>query len=443
MTSVPLLWDAYYRHTKLGDRGSATQALREIVQQEPHSTPALTTLADTLAQNGDYSDALAFYDETLSHEPDNRRALLNKGLCLSQSGDHEAALKILARLAKEHPRDVEALTAKAQIEAQLRLYEDAESSIQQAIDASDAPTPHLLISLSNIQGGLGRDNDSIESIRRALYRELELAAERWGVTHHLDSFRKNMQHLETLQEAPTQLERPLVIATLPKSGTVHMRDTLRRALDLQSVDIPDGGYFPRRLVRQGAIRRALRLGGGLIIGHWESAPENLSLFGYYTDRITVHLRDPRQALLSYAHFLPGVLKELDPPTAAIYKLPSRYLELSLTQQLDWLVGHYMPLMIEWIEGWLQAADQQAQGLQIKITTFEQLRANPQKFYSDLLAFYGHTSPSEDFILGAQKGTHNYRSGLVEEWRSVFSDSQASAATSLIPKTWFSRFDWRH
>jgi tetratricopeptide (TPR) repeat protein len=439
-TQPPAAWSAYHRHARLGEWEAATRVLRAIVKREPESIEALTVLGDVLAKCGAYAEAISTYDQALEHAPNSRRILFSKAHSLGYAEHHEDALAILRGLAEAHPNDVDILTAKGQCEAHAKDYAAAHRSFEAALACAEEPTPLLLTSLGIVRSGLGQHHAAVNAFHHALYIELEQAAKRWGIAQHLQSFREDLADMEWNSRA-RRIASPIFVATLPKSGTKHIEDTLCRALGVKPIDIACGGYFPRLLINQGTIQRALRLGGGIVVGHLAPAPENLSLVKYFTDRIVVHLRDPRQALLSYAHFLPAVLNELDPPSASVHEIPADYLQRPFEQQVDWLIDHYMPMQIEWMRGWIEVAKIGRGGLRIMFTTFEEFHADPRQFYRDLLGFYGVADQMDDIDVSARRGVRNFRAGETEEWRSVFSPAQAARATDLIPEEWFSRFGW--
>jgi hypothetical protein len=300
------------------------------------------------------------------------------------------------------------------------------------------PSAHLLVSLGIVRSGLAKHHDAVAAFHQALYVELEQAAKRWGISQHLPSFTLEAAHLTAAGRAESAV--PMVIATLPKSGTHHIAATLAKVVGARPAPYLVGGYFPHILINQYALPRAASA-GGLLVEHFAPTAENVALVRFYTDRMVLHLRDPRQALLSFAHFLPAVLADLDPAFGAVYDLPRDYVTSPLEQQLDWLIVHYMPKQTAWIAGWLDAIDRGAGGLRVKITTFEVFQADPRRFYGELLTFYERPHSLEGTGFEAKPGTENFRSGRVDEWRSVFSPSQARSATEQIPDAWFSRFAW--
>jgi len=439
-TTVEHLWRAYYRYARLGERSDAIRTLRTIVARAPDNIEALVTLGDELAQAGDYAAAIAIYESLLARDPKNRRVRLAKAQATAHAGDSKRALSLLNQLVKDHSTDVEILMTQGQLEAHVGEFAAAERSFTDAIAHSGSPTPHLLVSLGIARSGLGKEREAINAFHRALQLELAEAANRWGLTQHLQSFLLDAGLEAGVGGANAAPIAPVVIATLPKSATMHIEGVLHQALGLNSIQYSTGGYFPNMLIGQHALQRAIDK-RGFLIGHYAATPANIALIRHYTDRMVLHLRDPRQALLSYAHFLPTVLRDLDPAYYAVYRIPSDYLSMPFPRQLDWLIENYMPLQIDWINRWTRAIESGAGGLRVKVTTYEQFRVDPLAFYEDLLSFYGRSDALSRITLRATAGERNYRAGETDEWRTVLSQHQARSATERIPQRLLKRFGW--
>jgi hypothetical protein len=154
----------------------------------------------------------------------------------------------------------------------------------------------------------------------------------------------------------------------------------------------------------------------------------------------VHVRDPRQALLSWHDFLPGVIRTLDPTQASHYRLPSDYLEWSSERQLDWLVDNWLQVITDWIIGWARAPELDCFKTRILYTTFEDLVQDQSAFFRRILDFYGI---DHDLFVEPtrERGVANYRQGLTDSWRSVLSPAQKRKAAEIVPAWLLEKFAW--
>lgn len=231
----------------------------------------------------------------------------------------------------------------------------------------------------------------------------------------------------------------VLLNTLPKTGSMFLAEVLRRNLDLpwSTIAIPD------HALRDRPVRPWLRRfaeGGVLAQEHLPGTVETrAALLACGVDRIIVHLRDPRQAMLSTLHHF---TKEYD-MAAAIFTpwLPRGFPDLSFDERAAFLIENYFPEQMAWIEGWVEAADSHS-SLKILFSHYEESVSNPLEFLRRTVNFYGI---SQDILASAvdippSKDLH-FRRGLKEEWREAFSPSHLERMRALIPTALIARFGW--
>jgi hypothetical protein len=80
-------------------------------------------------------------------------------------------------------------------------------------------------------------------------------------------------------------------------------------------------------------------GGGFVSqNHLAPSPENLQILQHFELKMVLHLRDPRQALLSWIHYLHYITGGNDGSELLLYftpRTPAGYFEFSLSRQIDW------------------------------------------------------------------------------------------------------------
>jgi hypothetical protein len=231
----------------------------------------------------------------------------------------------------------------------------------------------------------------------------------------------------------------ILLNTLPKSGSIYLVTALREGLALQQKSV-SLGYFPIDLADWQGIR-ALRSGGMIAQTHLDASPANLQIFEHYLDRWIVHVRDPRQALLSWVHHLAKYyVKRGHPAFESCPAAPAEYYGWSLGRQIDWQIGVYLPQAVGWIEDWLRYA--QTMRSKVLITSFEDLVRSEPIFMRTILDFLGipHALMRRAEVKKTE-ATH-FRMGRVDEWVEVFTPDQARSATKLIPDALLREFRWR-
>jgi len=157
------------------------------------------------------------------------------------------------------------------------------------------------------------------------------------------------------------------------------------------------------------------------------------------DRILVHLRDPRQALLSWAHVVENdvSMRELAPIWRQIMP-PATVLDGDMNDVIDWCLDHYLPLLVDFAERWQWHADNNT-SITIHCMTFERFVTDRSAYLGELLDVYGLAAFHEAAI--EQASTIHWRRGRVDEWREVLSADQRRRASETLPAALGRRFGW--
>ena len=249
-----------------------------------------------------------------------------------------------------------------------------------------------------------------------------------------------------LRDARVEAAPPMLLAALPKSGSVFVFQGLTDGTGKGRVSGVQGGAFPNFTVCQPGL---IWLTSYRLATHTHLAPSRTNLIElsvrFKLDRMIVHVRDPRQALISWFHFLPSVIRVLDPSQQLHYDVPEDYLSWPEPRQLDWQIEHFLPWFVDWIIGWLDAHRQPWFETRILYTSFEDMVSNTRGFFDRILEFYDidracFTYPETPHV----HGDRNFRRGLIDEWRTALSPEQIERASAAIPDRLYDRFGWpRH
>lgn len=234
---------------------------------------------------------------------------------------------------------------------------------------------------------------------------------------------------------------PMLITTMPKSGTYYISKLFTDGLFIDS-RIVSHQYFPYDVIRQPELR-VFAQGNVVSQDHFGASKINLVHIAKHVDRLVVHVRDPRQAMLSYVHFLDTAQFRRSEEETLLFiypPLPSDFYERDLEGRIDWAVDHWLPLLVEWTEEWVAAAEMMDRPV-IKFTRYEDLVADRDRFVRELLEFFRipleryvtpHIAPSEDI---------HFRKGEVAEWVGTLTPKQAAAASAKIPPALAKQFGW--
>jgi hypothetical protein len=246
--------------------------------------------------------------------------------------------------------------------------------------------------------------------------------------------------------------RAIFINTLPKSGSVFITKALQEGLNRKQKPI-SSGYWMNDVIDEYQLYRASDK-------HWISqthlpaSSRNLSLYEQYTDRVVVHVRDPRQSTLSWCHHLNKSFTEnkyLVVKADMGVRIPDWFFADGMydydtktphARQMDWLIEHNIRACVAWIRQWLDAHERERSRLRILFTTFEEFHRDDRAFFGKILSFMDIPEASFQSPAPPKEGHDHYRVGKVDEWRQVYTEQQQQQATALVPAELYERFGWQ-
>jgi len=239
---------------------------------------------------------------------------------------------------------------------------------------------------------------------------------------------------------PRPQTESILLNTMPKSGSVYVCKSLAKILALRTMYI--GNQYG--LIDQIDVKDAVTFSGGGFVSqnHLAPSPENLQILQHFKLKMVLHLRDPRQALLSWIHYLHYITGGNDNSEQLLYfapRTPAGYFAFSLSRQIDWQIENYLPQLVLWATRWVEIADRGT--IPILLTHQNDLRLEEKAFFDAILAFYqidlDYALPN---LARTMDETH-FRKADPLEWRQTFTPDQAIRATSLISESLSKRFGW--
>ncbi len=229
-------------------------------------------------------------------------------------------------------------------------------------------------------------------------------------------------------------EHPLpfmMLVALPKSASAYLVEVLRRGLNIAYKEVACG-YFPQDVMDYRKLNQ-FSAGNTLAKAHLDANPINMQLLKLHCPRMVLHLRDPRQALLSMVHHLKhcwdtGELQYIQSWIAPAP--PPAVLQGGLSGAIDWHLAHFLPNMLEWTERWLAHAES-GESPRVLITHYHDLRENTQAVIERILAFYEIPAWAFTPTDVPKDWSVHFRKGELEEWREVFNRAQQEICSDLM------------
>jgi hypothetical protein len=245
---------------------------------------------------------------------------------------------------------------------------------------------------------------------------------------------------QTLRAEALQAGRPTILVnTIPKSASETLWNRLASGLRMAQCHV-SLGLFPNCMLVPHRMREAAR-GGIVTKEHLAPTAFNVrELRRAGVDRLVLQLRDPRQVVLSWAHFVRDDISRT--PLGPLWRQtcpPAERLTGDLGGLIDWCIDHYLPRVIAFIEGWQRIDADPDSGLSVLHTTFEEWLDDRAAVIRRILDF--HAIPDAEAVLEADAADGHFRKGKRDEWREVFTEAQIQRANAQIPAALRERFGW--
>lgn len=208
----------------------------------------------------------------------------------------------------------------------------------------------------------------------------------------------------------------IIFDAIQKSAGVFIVRTLAQSLDIEFREISMAhGHFPYYFVIPNSLER-VRQGNMIRHEHFNTSRINIEVLSRYTDRLIVHLRDPRQATLSWMHHAERLHREH--PDGFIvnihFTFPDGYEDRTFEQRLDWHIDTQLRSIFEWISDWVAYANTGGK-VKVLFTRYEDFLKDEQSFFRRILDFYD--IPQQAFIYSPAEKTmaFHFREGRADEW----------------------------
>lgn len=231
--------------------------------------------------------------------------------------------------------------------------------------------------------------------------------------------------------------------SLPKSGTVFTWYSLQDMTGLKMPDFhllkgwfdynrgrdfscPDlyacGDYNTQLLIPEG-MKNFLQ---GYIFGaHMQASYHNMRILKESgIDKITVLLRDPRDAFVSWVHHV----HELGLPArnyhSKIYHIPRDYYTWSLEEQFRYQIRTFLPTIVNWVDGWLDYYAAVDKEVEVLFVYYDELKREPVRYIRRITEFHGLENVDFSRIVVPEPGKMHFRKGQHGGWREdIASDDQ--------------------
>lgn len=246
--------------------------------------------------------------------------------------------------------------------------------------------------------------------------------------------RSRIPSVRTNRERRAALGKPyILIATLPKSGTVFVGTTLANSLgyDYGRSLVLDG--FPMNVVFPDAAEDQ-RCGGAITTSHVQASDWNISVLKRHgMTRYVLIVRDPRAALYSWHNYYREreIFIRRDNDEA--------FRNLSPDVQFERHIDGFYADALAWLTEWAERIENDNE-IEVLELQYEHMVGNEEQQIRKILDFYG--LGDTPVLLAEKNQATNFRTGKVDAWREVISPAVIERLNAMIPAILWKRYGWQ-
>jgi tetratricopeptide (TPR) repeat protein len=274
--------------------------------------------------------------------------------------------------------------------------------------------------------------------RRQQLAEALAARERWFRSWIEDA---ESDDLQRRQEAACRRHIPAIMfVAMMKSASEFIRENIIRALDVPEIGLSIG-TVPRDKVMPCAVRQLVK--GGAIARSHMSADNLPALIANGVERLILHVRDPRQVVVSWVYYMGQISDAVFRWSASAYDppVPLEFRDWEFQKRLDWAVRNYLPGQLQWLEDWMSAIND-GPPIPILESKFEDFVRDQRAFFGRISDFFGVAEiPVPSLRWQSAVAMRNFRTGRIDEWRDVLTTSQLAIFEARIEPL-AKHFGWR-
>lgn len=370
--------------------------------------------------------------------------LLEKALTLSTGGRLKEAQQLYQTLRTTPPGNIDELSKLGLVAINLGDIGQA-LKLSENVQELEPVNAYSYCNLGDLYNCLGKFEEAIEAFTKAISLNPKLVP--YGLVHayetlgqfvRADHILSALSHIGNSSPGTTGTseKKAVLVCALPKSAGSSITDSLRKYGGYKHSEVIATMNVNRmpysRLCKQAFLHSLQQQ--VVLHTHLVASKYNIGILGNSEiNRIVVHSRDPRQAVLSYFYHCQSGLG-----LGRCLAENSQYRTLDHDNKMQWFVRTYFPLFVNWISEWTSFETCATEySLELKITSFEQMtKGDPHEFLAGICEFLD--IPVTD---GMSIDKKRYRKGQTDEWRTVLDESLRDWMWDSIPPILKEKYGW--
>ncbi|XOV79290.1 MAG: sulfotransferase domain-containing protein [Aestuariibacter sp.] len=216
----------------------------------------------------------------------------------------------------------------------------------------------------------------------------------------------------------------IIVCTLPKSGTVWINKCLHEmtrrnvANDrnyLYNAKFTDESFFSPDILD------SMCRSGGINVGHFMCNEYNSTVLEHFLKnglKLVIHLRDPRQALISWLHHLDKRVHG-KPLLMQLLGLNESYFSKSFEEKIKHLIDTQFVEMCKWVASWKKFSEKVSEDCFLMLP-HEQLSLDAEEYSSCFAKYLDVPESMLGLAMKPKDGQAHFRKGVTDEWQQVLS-----------------------
>jgi hypothetical protein len=181
--------------------------------------------------------------------------------------------------------------------------------------------------------------------------------------------------------------------------------------------------------------QAFAKGGWVVQDHLAPSLENMQILQHFGCSMVLHVRDPRQAMVSWLHHLDRVYRKQgeEPLLLVAPRPPAGYFTWDFADKIDWQIDHYLLLVIDWLVRWL--AIHGSGEVPILLTDYRELSGDAGRLCRRICGFYGIAADSLRLSTSRRRWTTISGSPTTKNGYATSTRRRSSASMRCCLRNW--------
>ncbi len=234
----------------------------------------------------------------------------------------------------------------------------------------------------------------------------------------------------------------VLINHLPQSANFYLVHNLMTHFGLRTTKI-SWKTFPNDTASLSSLTR-FAADPSLFIANASLPPtvENIEALNNHLGKIILHVRDPRDALISWISYTDRHRHHSFTLGLVYPAPPAEYFGWTFEDKVNWQIDHFYSYCMDWLSQWESYLSANPE-LNVLVTHFEDAARSPAEFFKTIAAFYGDDPDQYDeaSIYPLKKYQYHFSVEDIGSWKEKLTHEQQERVNAMLPAKVSQFFSW--